>query len=138
MTCEECQREQSRFVDGELPASQSADMMMHTSTCAGCRQFLSALVRLNTEVARLPQMQTVRPQTFEMPRGELFHEKNFWQRRFTLRAPVFALTVLAVAILAVLSSYQFRRSVPVYVTELPTLVISADSTAAGPGQSSVK
>ncbi len=130
MNCDECRMAQSRFVDGELPPNQSAEMFDHAASCAECRSFFHALVRLNQKIERLPQpgVTTVEELSVGVSEPRAVQVPRLWQRRLSLRIPAFALTVGIVAAVAVLSFAQLRRPEPVYVTELPTLVVSADTT----------
>lgn len=132
MNCEACRKAQSRFLDGELPPSQSGEMLDHAASCAECRVFFHGLVVLNQKIGHLPEPVAL-PEAEHIPalsRQRPLRASRLWQQRMSLRVPAFALTVCIVAALAVLSFAQLRRPEPVYITELPTLVVSADTTSA--------
>jgi hypothetical protein len=51
MTCNECQRSLLQLLD---PSAASADLAGHLTECAVCRQFQLRLVRIDTNVRRMP------------------------------------------------------------------------------------
>lgn len=136
MNCEDCQKAESRILDGELPPDRLSEMFRHAASCPECRRFFGSLVRLNNALTRMPPLLPTldATQLTTFPGTELASSQRIWQRRFSLGVPVFALTVVMVAAVAVLSFSQIRKPVPVYVTQLPTLIVSPDSTMVAPVQ----
>ena len=128
MNCTECQEAENRFLDGELSPDRSARMFEHAASCAECRRFIHSLVRLNGELMRIPPVLPARgKQSMVFSPSTNSGPGRIWHHRFSVGVPAFALTLVMVAIVAALSFSHLRKPAPVYVTELPTLIVSPDS-----------
>lgn len=57
MNCRQIETELSAYLDGELPASQQADIAAHLAECGHCQQRLVEMRKLADGVAALPQLQ---------------------------------------------------------------------------------
>lgn len=54
MTCDDVQERLSAFTDSELSDAEAAETFHHAGTCRHCRDFLGSLVRVRSDVSRLP------------------------------------------------------------------------------------
>ncbi len=59
-TCEHVRPELSAYIDGELPAGETARVELHLRECGECRAEEAALRRLAAELAALPRMRVPR------------------------------------------------------------------------------
>ena len=77
MNCVEYQQRISRLVDLEVKATASTELFEHLGTCAQCREFFDAMMKLTTELDNI-----------DVPR-ELYEEASI-QRPFVDARPSFA------------------------------------------------
>ena len=130
MSCEEYQKMISKLMDGEVLQAESAALFGHLSECAVCRDFYHELQKVGSSLDRsadaVPEelIREFRPPSFP----NLMRPQTLWTRRVPLRLPVLALLV-CVILASVFMSFSTDT---VYVTKLPTTVVTAESMASNP------
>jgi anti-sigma factor RsiW len=137
MDCTEYERLISRLRDGELPSGESAGVFRHLSTCEACREFYDVLQELEGALNRIPhqlpsgsEARAVAP-----PVSPSLLAQWWWNRRVSLRLPVLALFLCAIAVsLFVLlpGSALLREPQSIYVTKLPAVVVDATTAPSEP------
>lgn len=132
MSCEEYKQMASRLIDGEVSPGASAGIFAHLASCEECRRFFHQVQELHGSLQRFaeppipppgPQPPTLRPTPAITPQG-------FWLRQVSLRMPVVVATA-CIMVAAVVFALK-RNQEPLFITELPTVVVVADSTVTTP------
>ena len=130
MSCDDYQRMISKLIDGEVLQAESAALFGHLAECVVCRGFYHELQNVSSSLDRLADVvpegliREFRPPSFP----SLMRPQTLWSRRIPLRLPVLALLV-CVILASVLMSFSTDT---VYVTKLPTTVVTAESIASNP------
>jgi len=119
MNCDDFQENASRFMDGQLEASDQARLFAHLSSCSDCRSFLASSVRtrevLRKDPVRVPD--GIDDQLFELLSGRQAlrsdiqqRQRSFWLREVHLSYPLAAAAMLLVVLASVLFSLLFMRT----------------------------
>jgi predicted anti-sigma-YlaC factor YlaD len=124
MSCEEYEQMASRLIDGEISPGASAGIFAHLASCEECRRFFHQVQELHGSLQRfaeppIPAVPTLRS-------APAHAQKGFWLRQVSLRMPVVVATA-CIMVAAVVFALK-RNQEPVFITELPTVVVAADST----------
>jgi predicted anti-sigma-YlaC factor YlaD len=107
MTCADHQRTINRFIDHEFRAVECAELFAHLGTCAECRGFLDALMKLNAELDRIQIAAELEKAPSMQPRP--FVDRNavrgvVKQRSFRSRVSTLALLVIVTFFIGILLS----------------------------------
>jgi predicted anti-sigma-YlaC factor YlaD len=130
MNCNDHQQLISRLLDGEMLPEESMHLFRHLSECSECRGFYHQLRTLN---ASLDQIEEHLPKPmgtwkdsphFRSP----FKAQPLWSRHVSLRFPVLALLLCGIAAAILFSFLQIHKAETVYVTRLPAVVITPETT----------
>ncbi len=129
MNCEEYELSISRMVDGELSADDSRAVFSHLASCGTCRAFYRQLQSLGASLDIIAGNVEI---PGEIRRRRLSNEglRSWWSGRVPLRAPIFAVLLLALVIslyFSVSNALQVRQPEIVYVTQLPPITVTAEA-----------
>ena len=131
MTCEEYQARISRLLDGELSSEQSPEVFTHLGTCRECRSFYHRLQNLNASLEQVRQVgipPSASPLRLVFPKKSTLMQR-LWSNRITVRLPVAAVLLLALALSLIFSVQRGTAPVEretVYLTKLPEIVVTAN------------
>ena len=128
MSCEEYEQMASRLIDGEISPGASAGIFAHLASCEECRRFFHQVQELHGSLERMaePPIPSSRVQPPALRTEPGIAQKGFWLRQVSLRMPVVVATA-CIMVAAVVFALN-RNQEPVFITELPTVVVAADST----------
>ena len=135
MECMDYQRLINRLHDGELPSEDSGRVFLHLSACAECRDFYSGLRILDSAMNRLADHLPSEDELRSTPPPIAFQPRHLWNRQVSLRLPVLALLLCAIAVslfMLIPGTSLFRSPESIYVTRLPAVVIEASAAPSQP------
>ncbi|MBM4160654.1 MAG: hypothetical protein FJ217_06105 [Ignavibacteria bacterium] len=140
MACENYQEQVSRLIDNELGEHESPTLFGHLGTCAECRRFLHAMLKLRSGLQG--QSPILAPADLdEKVLGAAPTRRRFapdrsavrsflWKRRISLPVPVAAVVVVLLMLCSILISSSWlggagpdSESQTVYVTVLPAVEV---------------
>lgn len=107
--CEEIQQSISRYLDGDLPASDDAAVLAHAASCAACREFLRSSLSLRSALQSEPapavparldrRILAIRPRSPHPSAASL--ARRWWNIRLPLPVPAIAATLVVLLALSV-------------------------------------
>jgi predicted anti-sigma-YlaC factor YlaD len=130
MSCDDNQKMISKLIDGEVLQAESAAVFGHLAECTNCRGFYDELQKVSSSLDRLADavpeglIREFRPPSFP----SLMRPQTLWSRRIPLRLPVLALLVCVI----LASFFMSFSTETVYVTKLPTTVVTAELSETNP------
>jgi anti-sigma factor RsiW len=119
MNCDDHQENASRFMDGELEASEQAGLFAHLSSCPECRSFLATSVRAREVMRKSPASlpEGIDDELFERLSNHpllrpAIHDRppSFWHREIILSYPLAAAALILVVLASLLFSLLSVRT----------------------------